>query len=547
VCGHGLSVAHDEISIVTSEVSVSEALSPAMLLGERKAYGAFYTPTDAAHFLASWAMRREGEVLLEPSTGDGSFVAAAHEVAAARGWVRPSFVAAELNPRTAADVVRRGLVRPDELALGDFLTSPVRPVDAVVGNPPYVRLRALADDQARTALHASRVDLGEEMSASGSVWMPFVSRTARFLRPGGRLALVLPWDFTYVRYARPLWRHLGETFGELRVVRVRERLFPDIGQDVLLLLADGKGRTTDHVVFEAHRTVADLIADAPEVRSSVALDRVVAGERAFQEALLPPGALDVLDLTRSLTVPARELATFNIGYVSGDKDFFHPPGSAGLPETSLRPALTNARRLRGGGLWTSGLEADATSHLWLPGPELTEAEQRYERRGRRLGVHRRYKCRVRSPWYAVPGVKVPDLVLSVFSQRPILMVNDGGHVATNSLLCGYLRPGADASGFAAGWYTSLTLLHAELEVHSLGGGVFVLVPQEAGNIRVPVPGTVPEAVLPGVAEALSRGDLDAAYGAGDAALAARVGPEGVALVRDGIAALESWRTARPVS
>lgn len=522
-------------------------MSEAMLLGERKAYGAFYTPTDAAHVLAAWAMRHEGEVLLEPSVGDGSFVVAAQEVATARGWARPGFVAAELNPRTAAEHAHRGLVRPDELAVGDFLDTPVRPVDAVIGNPPYVRLRALPDDQARTALTASRADLGEEMSSSGSVWMPFVSRAARFLRPGGRLALVLPWDFTYVRYARPLWRHLGETFGALRVVRVRERLFPDIGQDVLLLLAEGKGRTTDHVVFEAHRTVADLVADRPEAHSRVSLDRVVAGERAFQEALLPAGVLDVLEQTRSLTVPVRELATFNIGYVSGDKEFFHPPASAGLPASSLRPALTNARRLRGGGLWTSRLSPAATSHLWLPGSELTEAERRYERRGRRLGVHQRYKCRVRSPWYAVPGVKVPDLVLSVFSQRPILMVNDGGHVATNSLLCGYLRPGVDAAAFAAGWYTSLTLLHAELEVHSLGGGVFVLVPQEAGSIRVPAPGTVPTGVLPAVAEALGRGDLDASYSAGDAALAARIGPDAVAQVREGIAALESWRTARSVS
>lgn len=524
--------------------AVSHAVTTAMLLGERKAYGAFYTPTDAAHVLASWAMRRDGEVLLEPSIGDGSFVAAAQDVATARGWARPKFVAAELNPRTAADHAHRGLVRPDELEVGDFLSTPVRPVDAVIGNPPYVRLRALPDDQAASAVAASRADLGEPMATSGSVWMPFVARAARFLRPGGRLALVLPWDFTYVRYARPLWRHLGETFGSLRVVRVRERLFPDIGQDVLLLLADGRGGRTDRVAFEAHRTVADLVADRPEVATSIAVDRVVRGERAFQEALLPAGVLDVLEATRPLTVPARELATFNIGYVSGDKDYFHPPARAGLPDASLRPALTNARRLRGGGLWTSGLAADAQTRLWLPGAALTPAEERYERRGRRLGVDRRYKCRVRSPWYSVPGVKVPDLVLSVFSQRPILMVNDGGHVASNSLLCGYLRAGT-ADSFAAGWYTSLTLLHAELEVHSLGGGVFVLVPTEAGNVRVPVPGTVPESVLPVAAEALARGDLDGAYRAGDDALAARVGTDGVRLVQDGIAALEAWRTARP--
>jgi hypothetical protein len=102
-----------------------------------------------------------------------------------------------------------------------------------------------------------------------------------------------------------------------------------------------------------------------------------------------------------------------------------------------------------------------------------------------------------------------------------------------------------ADAFAAGWYTSLTLLHAELEVHSLGGGVFVLVPTEAGNVRVPLPGTVPTSTLPAAAAALARGDLVGAYRAGDEAIAGLVGPDGVRLVQEGIAALEAWRTARP--
>ncbi|WP_169798434.1 N-6 DNA methylase [Piscicoccus intestinalis] len=525
-----------------TEVRVSEA----MLLMERKAYGAFYTPKDAAHYMASWAMRTEGDVLLEPSIGDGSFIAAARDVAAARRWQQPRFIAAELNPRTAAEAVTCGLVAPDELAVGDFLRAPIRPVQAAIGNPPYVRLRALPAEQAETALRASGADLGAPMLTSGSVWMPFVSRTARFLGPDGRMALVLPWDMTYVKYARPLWRYLADTFGALRVVRVRERLFPEIGQDVLLLFADGKGRTTDTVAFEAHSTVEDLIAGTPETTSAVAINRIVAGDRAFQEALLPSGVAELLASTRSWTVPARELVTFNIGYVTGDKHFFHPGPEHDLPETSLRPALTNARGMRGRGLYTSRLDESATATLWLPGDELTEAEEAYERRGRRLGVHKAYKCRVRDPWYRVPGVKVPDLVLSVFSSLPVLMVNDGEYVATNSLLCGYLQQG-DADSFAASWYTSLTLLNAELEVHSLGGGVLVLVPNEAGNVRVPKPRTVPKKLLPTVAKALRAGDLRGAYAAGDEALARKYGADAVELLREGIAVLEAWRVAKPLS
>lgn len=519
-------------------------MSEAILLTERKAYGAFYTPKDAAHYMASWAMRSEGDTILEPSIGDGSFVAAANDVAAGRGWSRPSFITTELNARTAAEVVERGLVTASELSVGDFLRSPVRPVQAAIGNPPYVRLRALPPAQAQAALEAAETDIGEPMLSSGSVWMPFVARTARFLCPDGRMALVLPWDMTYVKYARPLWRHLASTFGSLRVVRVRERLFPDISQDVLLLFADGKGRTTETVTFDAYRTVEDLIAETPESSAIVPVNRVLEGERAFQEALLPSDARELLAIARTWTVPAREHVTFNIGYVSGDKEFFHPGPDQDLPKESLVPAITNARRLRGGGLYTSKLDDSATSTLWLPGETLTPAEERYVRRGRRLGVHQAYKCRVRDPWYRVPGVKVPDLVLSVFSSLPVLMVNDGNYVATNSLLCGYIQKG-DAESFAASWYTSLTLLHAELEVHSLGGGVLVLVPNEAGNVRVPKVGTVPTRLLSRVTKALNAGDLRAAYAAGDEALARKYGTEAVETMREGTATLEAWRVAKP--
>lgn len=514
------------------------------LASERKAYGAFYTPKDAAHYIATWAMRSESDVLLEPSLGDGSFIAAAKEVAAARGWARPHLVAAELNSRTASHAVASGLVAADELAVGDFLTMPIRPVRAAIGNPPYVRLRALPNQQAEAALRAALVDMGEPMLSSGSVWMPFVSRSARFLCPGGRMALVLPWDMTYVKYARPLWRYLASTFGSLRLVRVRERLFPDISQEVLMLFADGKGRTTDSIAFEAHRSVEDLIESTPEAASTVPVNRILAGERAFQEALLPSDVTDLLATARAWTVPARELVTFNIGYVSGDKDYFHPGPERGLPAESLRPSITNARRIRGGGLYTSGLDSAATSNLWLPDGVLNPAEENYERRGRRLGVHLAYKSRVRDPWYQVPGVKVPDLVLSVFSSQPVLMVNDGKYVATNSLLCGYLQKG-DAASFAASWYSSLTLLHAELEVHSLGGGVLVLVPNEAGKVRLPKPRTVPKKLLPDVARALRAGDVRGAYEVSDESLARKYGAGAVQLMREGVAALEGWRVARP--
>ena len=97
----------------------------------------------------------------------------------------------------------------------------------------------------------------------------------------------------------------------------------------------------------------------------------------------------------------------------------------------------------------------------------------------------RYKCRVRDPWFVTPGVEIPDVVVPVFADAPVLLANDAGYAASNSLLCGYLNAGVTAASVLARWYTSLTLLQIELEVHSLGGGVRVFVPNEAAAIRLP--------------------------------------------------------------
>ena len=508
----------------------------------RKALGAYYTPVDAAHYLASWALRREDDVVLEPSAGDGAFLAAAADVAASRRWRRPTFVCREISAVAAADLCERGVVRDGELVVGDFLDARPPPVDAVIGNPPFVRLRSLPPAQRDTALSVADQVLGEPMMSSGSVWMPFVLHALDALTPGGRLALVLPWDFTYVRYARILWRQLGRTFGSIRAVRVRDRLFPEISQDVLLLLADDKGRSTTEVTFETHESMDCLARESPAVRARLSIDPLVRGDRVFQEALLPAGLHDLLRDLRALTVPTRELVRFHIGYVSGDKDFFHPGAMRSeLPRGSLRPALTSARRLRGSGLYTSRLDPDRFDQLRRPAQPLTGHDLAYAERGRQLGVDQRYKCRVREPWYEVPGVEIPDLVLSVFAQRPLLMVNDAEFVASNSLLCGFMVRG-DPAGFAAAWYSSLTLLQTELEVHSLGGGVLVMVlrrRETCGSVR---PEIATARGLPGVERVLAGGDLDAAYQVGDDALATRIGQDGVDLIRSGVAVLEAWRT-----
>jgi adenine-specific DNA-methyltransferase len=522
-------------------------------VSRRRRMGIYYTPTSTADYMADWLLRGEADLVLEPSFGDGVFLAAVARVAGRRGLDAIQVRGVELDAGALGQTISTGLVRREEAILGDFLDVEPFPADCVIGNPPYVRIRHLQDERSRRrALDVAGRLLPSGMDPSGSIWMPFVLHATQFLRIGGRMALVLPYDVTYVRYARPLWEFLGQRFSSLRIVRVHQRLFPDLLQDVVLLFADGHGGHTTTVEFEAYSRVQDLLSGRPDTASAISIAGIVGGDREFVAALLPQDLRALLrERLRELTRPARSVVKFNIGYVTGDKRFFHPDAETvqdyQLPASSLVSALTSSRALRGTGLYTSSVRVKES--LFLPPAtrgRLGPGERRYIQAGEETGVSERFKCRVRNPWYVVPGVKVPDLVLSVFSSVPLLMVNDAGTRASNSLLCGYVRDGADATGVAAGWYTSLTLLECELRIHSLGGGVLIIIPGEADKVRLPSGSRT--AHLAEVDALLRTGDIAGAYAVGDRhVLRSEVGlaDAEIELLRDGVDRLRRWRERSP--
>jgi len=517
-----------------------------------KLLGAFYTGESATEFMARWAIRTPEDRVLEPCFGDGAFLRSIRRTCRERGFHEVEVFGVEMAESTFGETVSSGAIPPKAAIMDDFLN--IRPfrVDAVIGNPPYVRLRHLPVPQAKRAMRIACEALGEPMKSSGSLWMPFVLHALQFLKAGGRLAFVLPYDMTYVRYAQPLWRHLGKKFASLHVLRVRERLFPDIMQDVVILCADGLGGTTHTVHFRAFERKADFISGNASAEEEIPLDAVVNGDRPFVRALLPNDLRRLLDdRLAQATYPIREVASFNIGYVSAHKAFFHPALSVidkfRIPNSCLRPAVTSSRQLNGIGVFTSSISQASQEVLFYPRGEmgnLSAAEQRYIQYGESLGVNRRYKCRNRKPWYRVPDVRVSNLVLSVFGERPVMLLNDRGLVATNSLLCGFVRQGSAESVLAA-WYTSLALLYCELHVHSLGGGVFVLVPNEVGTIRVPRFGTLPRKYLLDLHRIIRSGSIQDAYSFGDAAiLKGKLGLKDreLDIIQQGINQLAKWRT-----
>lgn len=514
----------------------------------RRSRGVYYTPEDAAHFMARWLVRDTGRTYLEPSIGDGVFLRAVNDVEKSIGGEAVTWIAAELDPHVASKAIQNRHLQEHEIHVGDFLALESRPVDGAIANPPYVRLRSLDGESRTRALKVSEEVLGEKMRPSGSLWMPFVLHMAESIKVGGRLAVVLPLDLTYVAYAQPLWKYLGKNFGNLRVLRSRKRIFSDINQDVLILLASAKGGSTKTVRYEAYESLDQMVRKDAPLGGTVSIDSILAGERVFQRALLPVGLHSLYEeaLETGRIVPASKMATFHIGYVAGDKSYFHPSSDTvnkyQLPPKSLHKSLINARRIRGEGLRTTAFDRDKADLLWEPQDDLTPGERKYVKHGEQLGVHRGYKAQRRIPWYKVPGVETPDAIITVFSEQPLLVINDDEWTASNSLLCAYMQEGSTAEELAASWYTPLTLLGVELEVHSLGGGVVVMVPREAARLPLLAPSYATRNLSKIEAE-LKVGDISGAYATGALALRDTLGKEGEDLIMQSLDALSHWKAS----
>src|SRR6185437_4953885 len=121
----------------------------------------------------------------------------------------------------------------------DFFSVEPEPFyDTVIGNPPYIRYQDFSgESRARSREAALRG--GVSLTGLASSWAAFTIHSALFLKQGGRLGLVLPAELLSVNYAAEVRRFLMERFRAVRLVVFRERVFPGVLAEVVLMLADG--------------------------------------------------------------------------------------------------------------------------------------------------------------------------------------------------------------------------------------------------------------------------------------------------------------------
>jgi adenine-specific DNA-methyltransferase len=449
----------------------------------RKETGSFYTPDAIARSLVRWAVRCPKDRLLDPSCGDGRFLAL-HE----------SSVGVEQDPHAAA--AARGRARSPivyEREFFEWAQATDERFDCAVGNPPFIRYQRFSGEVRARALRLCG-RLGVHFSSLTSSWAPFLVAASGLLRLGGRLAFVVPAEIGHAPYAIPVLEYLVDRFAAVQVIAIREKIFPDLSEDCWLLFADGYGERSDFIKFSPIERFG-FMETPPQQGRTIGMV-----EWNYWQKRLRPFVLDssVRALYRSIadrssTRRLRNVAKVGIGYVTGDNDFFHlRPSTAAsfdIPEAYLYPTVRNGRFLKKLAVTTQDVhgwrERDEAAFLLrirrsdpFPAPVA-----RYLRTPEGRRAQTGYKCRNRNPWFVVPDVNIPDAFLSYMSgEGPALVLNQAGCTCTNSLHAVAMRNGMSAAQLQRDWYQPFTQLSCELEGHPLGGGMLKLEPREAANV-----------------------------------------------------------------
>jgi hypothetical protein len=483
----------------------------------RKARGAFFTPEPVARYITDWAVRSGEDRILEPSCGEAAFLLAAVDRlatigAASNAEAQPVLDGVELHEASAGaarDLLAQAGVKAN-VRVGDFFTvEPTGSYDVVVGNPPYVRYQDFAGE-ARARSRAAALRAGVSLTGLASSWAAFTVHAALFLRPGGRMGLVVPAELLSVNYAAGVRRFLMESFTRVDLVLFTERVFPGVLEEVVLLLADGfKQGPTDHASVYQARNAAELATlaagrswrpDRPEDKWTPSL--------LSSEAL---GAYAGLHAGDGFTV-LETWGDTTLGMVTGNNRYFalSPERVRELklqPSDLIRLSPPGSKHLRGLAFTDSALQelgaTGASTWLFRPNGDPSDAAAAYIDAGKLAGVHTAYKCRVRTPWWRVPLVRPADLLLTYMNaDTPRLTTNRAQAHHLNSVHGVYLNSGLKQLGkdlLPLGSLTSMTLVGAETVGRAYGGGMLKLEPREADRLPVPAP-----AVLTAAKERLSN-------------------------------------------
>ncbi|OPX41893.1 modification methylase Eco57IB [Ruminiclostridium hungatei] len=481
---------------------------------DQKLRGGYYTPTPIADFLCEWAIQTNNDTILEPSCGDGVILESAAKTLIKLQCKKVNtsglLNGIELNGEEAIKAKDRlyklGLYDVDKnIHTGDFfeyyekILTYNNKFDVIVGNPPFIRYQDCKKEQMDIAFRITR-SVGLELNKLTNIWVPFLVSASLLLKENGRLAMVIPAELFQVGYAAQIRRFLSDFYKKITVITFKKLVFPDIQQEVILLLAE-KNATTEGISILEIEDIDMLNTYKKNNFFGIELKPIEHTGEKWTQYFLKSDEIELLHSlkqSRKLT-NSRDAIDVDVGVVTGNNDFFIVKSGDIQNEKSYTTRMVT-RSAHLNGLVFTEEDWNGMAERLLPSRLLslndTNDYDQYPQEikeliklGQKHGVNEGYKCRIRKKWYIVPSVWIPEaFMLRQVHAFPKIVFNEARASCTDTIHRVRFKKNIDGRVICGAFVNSLTFAFSEITGRSYGGGVLTFEPSEAENIPIPLMG-----------------------------------------------------------
>lgn len=355
---------------------IYEGVIPAQ---RRHDLGEYYTPPAICDLITRLTVRDSDDRVLDPACGSGGFLVSAYhrkrdllpEGRGSHGRIIDQLYGIDVNRfpahLTAINLAIQDLesytervnvevndffhVEPDTQRFGRERASAsgedveggvveaLGDMDAVVGNPPYIRARNI-DDKERIRAHLSGID-GEFISKRMDIYGYFITHATAFLNADGKLGFIISDRWLDTAYGADLQDFICQNYEIRAVIKFDKQAFTDalVGSSVVILNKQPEAEERD-------RNIATFL----RIRESVGIDEIasIVEQEADPDVLVnhpdyrlvtreqhdlrenekwnvyfiaPPIYFDILSHPK--TTELQDLAEITRGLTTGANDFYY--------------------------------------------------------------------------------------------------------------------------------------------------------------------------------------------------------------------------------
>ncbi|HUU70526.1 MAG TPA: N-6 DNA methylase [Planctomycetota bacterium] len=509
----------------------------------RHLLGQHFTPQPLVRLVCSLGIRTGTDRVLDPACGDGAFLRGTIDRLQLLGQAPPGdhqVCGFEIDPQqaeTAAAVAGASVQARDF-----FSVTPAAEFDAIVGNFPFVRQELMArKDAIRKLVQAEWLEEFLEirtLSGRPDLYLYFFLHAARFLREGGRMAVISGNSWLHVPYGRPLRRFLLTRMSLRLVLESRAEVwFPNTVVNAVVTVADKLPAGSDHRVrfVQASEPLAANDAWANTMVRPYPMNDGGADIRTWANTMVRPYAAEagcdasafpaawpvretpasvlaadddwhcrlrapaifyeIIERAAGRLVPLRSVARIKRGITTGLNEFFFIGKSRaaelGIEPEFLVPVIASLKNVK-----SLVLRPEHATHCLLavdrPGARLAGTNaMAYILQFERSDSFRADSptLRSRAEWFRLKLPSPADLLLLRFRrERHFSPANPAGMIAGDTVFTASALSRANAPLLWAA--ANCTLFHFFAEVggrDNMGGGFLTTYGPELRALRVPAP------------------------------------------------------------